>query len=98
MIMEHLAAQWNLCFGPPTILFWAGALARTNAADRLTDSGQFDILVFGPIPGGGSDAIRSTTSTRFHLSARRRSGVAARGARAAGRTGAARWSTPWLGR
>src|SRR5262245_3976562 len=49
---------------------------------RLTGPGQFDILVFGP-GWRGSDAIRSTTSTRVHIAARRRGSVAARGARAA---------------
>jgi len=52
----------------------------------LTDSGQFDILLFGP-GWRGSDAIRSTTSARVRHAARRRGGgMAARGARAAAQT------------
>ena len=52
----------------------------------LTDSGQFDILLFGP-GWRGSDAIRSTTSARGRHAARRRGGcVAACGARAAAQT------------
>src|SRR6516164_5490118 len=51
---------------------------------RLTDPGQFDILVVGP-GWRGSDAIRSTTSTRVHHAARRRGRrMATCGARAAG--------------
>src|SRR5215813_1980417 len=48
----------------------------------LTDAGQFDILVFGP-GWRGSNAIRSTTSTRVHHAPRRCGrGVAARDGRA----------------
>jgi putative ABC transport system substrate-binding protein len=57
---------------------------RVPCQYRLTHSGQFDNLVFGPDPGGGSDAIRPTTSPRLHHAARRRGGgVTAGGARSA---------------
>src|SRR5262245_47344952 len=65
---------------------WGGGpyYFTSTRPDPLTDPCQFDILVFGPIPAGGSDAIRSTNSTRVHDADRRRCGdVAARGARAA---------------
>ena len=47
---------------------------------------------------GGSDAIRSTTSTRVHHAARQRGGVAARGARAASERCRYRLAQYWLSR
>src|SRR5262249_12155259 len=56
------------------------------------------MLLFGP-GWRGSNAIRPTETARVHHAAGRRGGgVAARGARAAGRAHAAHWRAPELGR
>jgi len=55
-----------------------------NARDSpLTDLRQFDILEFG-LAGGDRNAIRSSEATWFHHASRRRGGVAAGRAGAAG--------------
>src|SRR5262245_27924262 len=66
-----------------------GALANGQQVVKsfryyLTDPRQFDIMQSGPCLGG-PNAIRSIEATGVHHAARRRRGVAARGARAAGR-------------
>src|SRR5215831_13438547 len=62
---------------------------RSRIEYPLTDPSQFDILQSGWLRG--PNAIRSNTTARVHHAARRRSRVAAHGARAAGRSRTAHW-------